>query len=65
MMFIFLNSYNSYNYKNKNYFTIKARVVVLHGLAKANGLHWQRLRARSNHKKTSGGMFPIVKGASH
>ncbi len=36
-MFIVLNNYNNYNYKVQNYFTVKARVVVLDGLAQADG----------------------------
>jgi hypothetical protein len=36
-MFIALNYNNYYNYEKLNSFIIKTRVVVLHGLAKANG----------------------------
>jgi hypothetical protein len=33
------NNSNNFNYKIQNHFTIKAQVVVLHGLAIANGLY--------------------------
>jgi hypothetical protein len=36
IMFIVLNNYNYYNYKNLIFLTMKARVVVLQRLAKAN-----------------------------
>ncbi len=37
-----MNSYNNYNNEIQNYFTVKAQVVVLHGLAQANVVNRSR-----------------------
>ncbi len=44
-MFTVLNNYNYHNHKN--YLTIKARVVILHGLAKANGADFAGVKHRN------------------